>query len=258
MKGNALKVYVELDNATRQDWASTQEALASRFKTTKEPQLFKSQFLIRKWKPGETLLEFGQSVRTLSRNAYPDLSSAMRDELARDQFIRGIENTEMVLRLRHNLPKTLDDAIRMAIDWQAIENDVRGVPSNMVAATLKVDSTCGNSDSVAVASASGSDLPSMMKEMLDLLKEDRESRQRDRNRSDSQYRPRGRNSRGRGSFQARDRDRTTDMKDIKCYGCGRLGHFERNCPKDKECWHCHRLGHYQFECPLKLQSENAE
>jgi hypothetical protein len=57
-------------------------------------------------------LDLGNRVCTLARKAYPDINAKLRDELARDQFVRSLENVEMVLKLRHCMPETLDDEIR--------------------------------------------------------------------------------------------------------------------------------------------------
>jgi hypothetical protein len=68
----------------------------------------------------ETILDLGNKIRTLARKAYPEIDAQLRDELA-----RALTKVDMTLKLRHNMPDILDDAIRMAIDWQTVEIDVR-------------------------------------------------------------------------------------------------------------------------------------
>lgn len=55
--------------------------------------------------------------------AYHEIDVKLRDELAGDQFIKALDNVELALalKLKHSLPKTLDNAIQMAIDWQIAE-----------------------------------------------------------------------------------------------------------------------------------------
>ena len=78
-----------------------------------------------KQEQNETILDLSNKIRTLACKAYPEIDAQLRDELARDQFVRALTKVDMTLKLRHNMPDTLDDTIRMAIDWQTVEIDVR-------------------------------------------------------------------------------------------------------------------------------------
>ena len=71
----------------------------------------------------ETYLELGNAIRSQARTAYPSLTSNVRDELAKDQFLK---KSELTLRVRRANPKSLDEAIRMTLEWEAVEQDVRG------------------------------------------------------------------------------------------------------------------------------------
>lgn len=112
MPGRAIKIFRELDGAVRSDFARLKDALKLRFVGDSKPELFKSEILTRTRKPSETLVDLGNSIRTLTRKAYAELDLTFREELARDQFIRALNTPKLVLHLRHILPKDLDDAIR--------------------------------------------------------------------------------------------------------------------------------------------------
>ena len=104
-------MYQDLETAVKLDCKELCKTLEKRFKTVKQPQFYKTKFLGLKQEQNEIILDLGNKIR--------------RDELARDQFVRVLTNVDMTLKLRHNMPDTLDDAIRMAIDWQTVEIDVR-------------------------------------------------------------------------------------------------------------------------------------
>ena len=125
VKGTAYKVYQDLETAVKLDWKELCKTLEKWFKTVKQPQFYKTQFLGLKQEQNETILDLSNKIRTLARKAYPEIDAQLHDELARDQFVRALTKVDMTLKLHHNMPDTLDDAIRMAIDWQTVEIDVR-------------------------------------------------------------------------------------------------------------------------------------
>ena len=125
VKGTAYKVYQDLETAVKLDYKELCKTLEKRFKTVKQPQFYKTKFLGLRQEQNEIILDLGNKIRTLARKTYPEIDAQLRDELARDQFVRVLTNVDMTLKLRHNIPDTLDDAIRMAIDWQTVEIDVR-------------------------------------------------------------------------------------------------------------------------------------
>ena len=73
----------------------------------------------------ETIPDLGNRIRTLARKAYPEIDAQLRDYFARNQCVRALTNVDITLKLRHNMPDTLDDPIRMAIYFQTVEIDVR-------------------------------------------------------------------------------------------------------------------------------------
>ena len=226
MKGVAQKVYFEMEEATRDEWSVLVTTLASRFKNTKQEEICKSQFVIKRRSDTESLLEFGNSIRRLASKAYPTMDPNVRDELARDQFIRGMNNTRLSVELRKNIPKTLDDTIRIAIEWETIENDALQFSDG--------GATCRshpNTTNVISPKDTSQEILEMMKELILMLKDRRESG-RGQDQRDNSFR-----GRGRGRAQG----------DAKCWSCGQTGHLNRECTQ-KQCWKCGRQGHLQAEC----------
>ena len=46
--------------------------------------------------------------------------------------------------------------------------------------------------------------------------------------------------------------------ELKCFGCGGLGHFIRNCPNRRKCTNCGRVGHRATECRSKRKHYYAD
>ena len=231
LKNNAYKFYKELEAAVKTNCTDLSETLEKRFKTVSQMQYYKTKFQGVAQTAGESLLDLGNKIRTLSRKAYPNLEAKLRDELARDQFVRSLTDVEMTLKLRHQIPGTLDDAIRIAIDWQTVEQDVRK------AKDLKIEKEKSSEACCASMQPQDSSLHSMMKELLTFMKEDREESRKYRVTSNQ------------------SRERRPD-NDFRCYTCGSDRHLRRNCPRNKPllCWNCNFPGHTRANCPNVKQS----
>ena len=228
LKGNAYKVFKELDSAVKGNWGDLCDILEKRFKTVTQSQHYKTKFLSTTKSSGESLLDLGNRIRSLARKAYPKLDAIMRDELARDQFVRSLDDIEMTLKIRHQMPATLDDAIRMAIDWQTVEQDVRKGNDSAPKTSESSEACCAGIQPPEVP------LYTMMKEMLTMMKEDREDARRARVQNES-------------------------TRSFRCYSCGSNQHLKRNCPQNKQllCWNCNAPGHTKRNCPKFKQSESG-
>jgi hypothetical protein len=192
----------DLDQDTRTDWKKLKDELTSRFDATTRPDHCKSEFMGRRKKDSEIYLELGNTIRSLDRKAHPSLTSKVRDELAKDQFLRALEKTELALRVRHANPKSLDEATRMTLEWEAVERDVKGKNENseklVAAATSDDDGACA---SVIQKSDKSNQVIDLMTEMFKEMREDRQFRSKPRQ-----------DQRGRGTEDTRYRSKVLDMQ----------------------------------------------
>ena len=235
--GQARKVIHDLDQATKTNWNQLKSELERRFGRCTRPDLFKSEFLAKRKSTSETYLELGNSLRSLARKAYPTIPNNVRDELAKDQFLRIIQNPEMAIKVRQANPKTLDEAIRMTVEYKAVEKDVKGTKVGSEVNAIHTTEKKSESENT--------ELVGLMREMMTFMKEEREFRK------DMLSSTRG----ARGSWgPGRGRGRGRDKSEVKCYSCGVKGHYKSECPKQDACFECGQHGHFARKCPNK--SEN--
>ena len=137
------------------------------------------------------------AVRTLASRAFPKMAVDQRDLLARDQFIDGLTEDSFRLRVRRSKPTSLDDAIRAALEFEAIdtaEQRRQGTTSSSVA-------------TIAPPQPATSELTNMMQELVTALRH---------------VSPQGGNPRGHGRGRGRY---------VECWNCGEPGHVRARCPR---------------------------
>ena len=82
---------------------------------------FQCRFQQRVQLSGEKLMEFVGTLRFLADKAYPQWSGEQRLEVVRHQFIQGLRSSSMQLKLMQENPESLDEAVRLACQWETIE-----------------------------------------------------------------------------------------------------------------------------------------
>ena len=132
--------------------------------------------------------------------------------LSRDQFIEGLGNDEFRLRVRPAKPSSLDDAIKAALELEAIQTAEASRRTAIATKTAEVETRQGHvvvpTSPVEVVHDA---LCSTMKEMVNAL--------------------RGMSSDGptRGGHKARYRG-SGRRRPIDCWHCGEVGHSQARCP----------------------------
>ena len=73
-------------------------------------------------KVGESLLEYSGDLRRMADKAYPSWPHTQRQELLRNQFIQGVRSPTVQLLLMKEVPKTLDEALKLACRQETVES----------------------------------------------------------------------------------------------------------------------------------------
>ena len=120
IQGAALQFVLGLANLANLTFAQLSAQLTGRFAPAGNIALHRAEFRAKRRRAGETLASFGADISKLGRAAYPALPHAVQTELARDQFIDGLDTRDLRLRVHESDPATLDDAITRALHLEAI------------------------------------------------------------------------------------------------------------------------------------------
>ena len=93
--------------------------LTERFEPQNQCEIYKAQLKQRIRKRDEGLPELAQDIKRLTRMAYPSAVIDLRDTLSKDSFIEALNDAEMGLFIYQKEPATIDDAVRLALKYEA-------------------------------------------------------------------------------------------------------------------------------------------
>ena len=85
-----------------------------------ESELYRTEFRARTKRDDERPLNFAMALRTLAFRTFPKMAPAQRDLLSRDHFIDGLTEDDLRIRVRHAKLKSLDDAVKAALELESI------------------------------------------------------------------------------------------------------------------------------------------
>ena len=140
--------------------------------------------------------EFVYVLRRLPHRALPLIYVDAREEWVLDQFLSDLDNLDMRNHVQLSHPVTLEEAIRMATEYESFETPKTSPrkPVNAVTKSASSDSDIKQLQEVITALAGKVNAFFITKQGP------------------------GKNS-----------EKTSQMKDVKCFKCGKMGHLARNC-----------------------------
>ena len=119
LRGVAQGVVTEIEPLRRFDYNYLVSALTSRFEPVNQENMYKVQMNTFHRKLGQTLPEMAQEIRRITRLAYPTAPIDIRNQLAKDCFIRALNEPKIQLSIFQREPKTIDDCIRFGVEYEA-------------------------------------------------------------------------------------------------------------------------------------------
>ena len=179
---------------------------------------------------GEKLMEFVGALRFLADKAYPQWNGEQRLEVVRRQFIQGLRSSSMQLKLMRENPESLDEAVRLACQWEMIEAAQRTLQKERIAVAEALELSERDRNTMALAAQrtkgpSGRGAEDISKQLDESEKEiKRLSELTDKLRKELGNLHVGEPQPFRGQGRRR----------IVCWTCGQAGHTKRFCTRRKK------------------------
>ena len=125
LSGNASQVLWDTGRSTTDSLSKLIKVLKSRYGGERQAEKHKAELQVRRRKSGESLSELHQDIRRLMALAFPKLTAEAREEIACDHFTHALGDPDLALKVKERLPKSLDEALRIALQLEAWTQNVK-------------------------------------------------------------------------------------------------------------------------------------
>ena len=214
LRGQALGILGNQPKDDRQNYTRLVQSLQDRFAPSNQTELYRAQLRERRQKASESLPEMGQDVRRLTNLAYPAASSDLKEILAIEQFLDGLYDSEMRLKIKQARPSSLNDAIQRAVELDAFNK----------AEKRRTETVRWMEHKSSTRSPKLEKLIEAMQRSIDTLT--REVRVLKRSKCQGNQ-----TKTETTTSKVCDQSGETSIKLRKCYKCGSTEHFRRDCPR---------------------------
>ena len=188
--------------------------LRQRYGTIEQLESFRMELKQRKRRPGESLSSLLKDIRRIFTLAFPGPPNYMTELAAKDAFVEGLDDRELMIKVCEREPETLDQAYRIAERMELYQKipDSKGVEFKAKQSS-KVRAMAAEDDSVLKAVM---ETHRLMQKQLTMISE----------------------SLAKDRVSNKKRDETEKTPGTRAKG---------------RCHNCHELGHYRFECPALVK-----
>ena len=210
------------------DYAAVTRCLRAQYAPEGNHLEWQAKFQRRGQKADENLVTYVGELRVLADKAYPGWSNDQRLQLVRDQFVQGLRSSTVQLRLMKEMPDTLDEALKLAIQQESVEaaqkrlSSERGHGSSSLASSSIEDAAAEN----GIATMSVQQLLKQAQDSERIVQDLRKQIQELNGRLSGKEKPTVADQPPQSSAFSRQQGSAA----ITCWNCREQGHIRRNCP----------------------------
>eukprot|EP00731_Ephydatia_muelleri_P019461 Em0012g286a len=227
------------------DYAAVTRCLRAQYAPEGNHLEWQAKFQRRGQKADENLVTYVGELRVLADKAYPGWSNDQRLQLVRDQFVQGLRSSTVQLRLMKEMPETLDEALKLAIQQESVEaaqKSERGHGSSSFASSSIEDAAAEN----GIATMSVQQLRKQAQDSERIVQDLRKQIQELNGRLSGKEKPTVADQPPQSSAFSRQQGSAA----ITCWNCREQGHIWRNCPHK-------RCGRKKAPWQISAVSQNA-
>ncbi|CAC5371057.1 unnamed protein product [Mytilus coruscus] len=134
LRGTARSVLTDLRPEMRTNFIQLTAALASRFQPENQAEMYRAQMKSKIRGRTEQIPVLGQDIKRLVRLAYPSAPIEIKEQLACDCFIDSLNDVDMGWAIFQAKAKSINNAIQVALEYEAFQNDRRKHGTKLVCA----------------------------------------------------------------------------------------------------------------------------
>ena len=122
LRGQAQNILPDLALCQMNTYSEVRAAVERRFDPPGREIAYKRELRDKRLHQSESISQYGYSILRLVTLSYPEIPRDAKDIFAIDHFIHGLSSYDMKKHVHFNHPKTLDEAITLAVEYEAFES----------------------------------------------------------------------------------------------------------------------------------------